>query len=36
MTVRNAIYRVQHKLNVNTMQGLVIWAVRNGLVDDAG
>ena len=32
-SVRNAIYRIQHKLKVNSMQGLVVWAVRNGLVE---
>ena len=34
MTVRNTLYRIQGKLGVGTKQGLVIWAVRNGLVDD--
>ena len=34
VTVRNAIYGIQSKLGVDTMQGLVIWAVRNGLLDD--
>ena len=34
MTVRNAIYGIQSKLKVRTMQGLVLWAVRNGLLDD--
>ena len=32
VTVRNAIYGVQQKLNVKTMQGLVLWCVRNGMV----
>ena len=36
VTVRNAIYRIQSKLGVGTMQGLVVWAVRNGLLDDYG
>lgn len=35
VTIRNAVYRIQAKLRVETMQGLVRWAVRNGLVDDA-
>ena len=34
MTVRNTIYRIQDKLGIKTKQELVIWAVRNGLVDD--
>ena len=33
-TVRNAVYSVQQKLGVGSMQGLVLWAVRNGLLDD--
>ena len=33
VTVRNAIYGIQQKLNVGSMQGLVLWAVRNGLLD---
>lgn len=33
VTVRNTLYRIQDKLGVSTKQGLVIWAVRNGLVD---
>ena len=33
-TVRNAIYRIQDKLAVGSRQGLVVWAVRNGLLDD--
>ena len=35
VTVRNAIYGIQNKLGVNTMQGLVLWAARNGLLDNA-
>ena len=35
VTVRNAIYRIQDKLGVATKQELVVWAVRNGLLDDA-
>ncbi len=34
VTVRNAIYGIQHKLGVTSMQGLVLWAARNGLLDD--
>ena len=34
MTVRNTLYRVQDKLGIKTKQELVIWAVRNGLLDD--
>ena len=33
VTVRNAVYGIQQKLNVGSMQGLVLWAVRNGLLD---
>ena len=35
VTVRNAIYSIQDKLHIESMQGLVLWAVRNGLLDDA-
>ena len=34
VTVRNTISRVQAKLGLDTKQELVIWAVRNGLVQD--
>ena len=34
VTVRNTLYRIQNKLGVETKQELVIWAVRNGLMDD--
>ena len=34
VTVRNALYRIQDKLGIGTKQELVIWAVRNGLLDD--
>ena len=34
LTVRNAIYGIQEKLSLENMQGLVIWSVRNGLLDD--
>ena len=33
VTVRNAVYRIQRKLEVKSMQGLVLWAVQNGLLD---
>ena len=32
VTARNAIYGIQEKLDVRTMQGLVLWSVRNGLL----
>ena len=32
-TVRNAVYRVQDKLEVESKQEIVVWAVRNGLLD---
>ena len=34
VTVRNTLYRIQEKLGIRRKQELVIWAVRNGLVDD--
>ncbi len=34
VTIRNAIYGIQQKLEVRSMQGLVLWCVRNGLLDD--
>ena len=34
VTVRNTINRIQDKLGIRTKQELVVWAVRNGLVDD--
>ena len=34
MTVRNCVYGIQSKLGVGSMQGLVLWAVRHGLLDD--
>ena len=39
VTVRNAIYGIQQKLRIDTMQELVLWCGSNGLVDnctDAG
>ena len=35
VTVRNAIYHIQDKLGVDTKQEIVVWAVKNGLLDDA-
>ena len=35
VTVRNAVYAIQEKLYVGSMQELVLWAARNGLLDDA-
>lgn len=32
-TIRNAIYGIQDKLGIETKRGMVIWAVRNGLLD---
>ena len=34
VTIRNAIYGIQDKLGTETKQELVVWAVRNGLLDD--
>ena len=34
LTIRNAIYGIQDKLKVQTKQALVVWAVRNGLLDN--
>ena len=34
VTIRNAIYNIQVKLGVGTKQEIVVWAVRNGLLDD--
>lgn len=34
VTVRNAIYRVQNKLGLGSHQEIVVWAVRNGLLDE--
>ena len=34
VTIRNAIYGIQNKLAVGTKRELVVWAVRNGLLDD--
>ena len=32
VTVRTAIYRVQDKLDIESRQEIVVWAVRNGLL----
>ena len=34
VTVRNSIYRIQNKLGVDTKQEMVVWAVKNGLLED--
>ena len=34
VTVRNTLYRIQDKLGVDSKQALVVWAVRNRLLDD--
>ena len=34
VTIRNAVYHIQGKLGVRTKQEIVVWAVRNGLLDD--
>ena len=34
VTIRNPIYFVQEKLGVDTKQEIVVWAVRNSLLDD--
>ena len=33
VTVRNTVYRIQDKLGVGSKQEMVVWAVRNGLLD---
>ena len=33
-SIRNAIYRIQEKLEINSKQELVIWAAEHGLLDD--
>ena len=35
VTIRNALYSIQNKLGLGTKQEIVVWAVRNGLLDDA-
>ena len=34
VTIRNAVYTVQAKVGVDSKQEIVVWAVRNGLLDD--
>ena len=34
VSVRNAVYRIQDKLGVDTKQEMVVWAVKNGLLED--
>ncbi len=34
VTIRNAVYAIQSKLFINSKQEMVVWAVRNGLLDD--
>ena len=34
VTIRNAIYTIQVKMGVASKQEIVVWAVRNGLLDD--
>lgn len=33
LTIRNTIYRIQNKLGIKSKQEMVLWAVRNGLLD---
>ena len=35
VTIRNAVYAIQDKLRIETKQELVVWAVRNGLMDES-
>ena len=34
VTIRNAVYAIQGKLSLDSKQEMVVWAVRNGLLDD--
>ena len=34
VTARNSIYRIQGKLGVDSKQEMVVWAVKNGLLED--
>ncbi len=34
LTVRNTVYRIQSKLGIKSKQEMVLWAVRNGLLDN--
>ena len=34
LTIRNAIYGIRDKLGAKSSQEMVVWAVRNGLLDN--
>ncbi len=34
LTIRNAVYRIRDKLGARSSQEMVVWAVRNGLLDN--
>ena len=34
VTIRNAVHGIQRKLGFGSKQEIVVWAVRNGLLDD--
>ena len=34
VTIRNVVYGIQRKLGFGSKQEMVVWAVRNGLLDD--
>ncbi len=34
VTIRNAVYAIQGKLSLDSKQEMMVWAVRNGLLDD--
>ena len=34
VTIRNAVYAIQGKLSLGSKQEMVVWAVRNGLLDE--
>ncbi len=34
VTIRNAKYVIQNKLGLGAKQEVVVWAVRNGILDD--
>ena len=36
VTIRNSVYGIQDKLKIGSKQELVVWAVRNGLLDESG
>ena len=33
LTIRNTVYGIQNKLGFGSKQEIVVWALRNGLVD---